>query len=107
VLLLLRRDTSRREPQRRDILKQFPPRPASDTTPPFPAPKVVIGGRKFWPKRTIREWLAEVAGDPPPPPRDDDEFLLTTAAVREMCGNVSSMWIWRRSQRKAAATEAA
>ena len=65
---------------------------------PFPEP-VVIAGRNYWPRRVVRRWLAAVARAPEPAPRDDDEALMTARAVRDMCGGVSEMWIWRKRLR--------
>jgi hypothetical protein len=65
---------------------------------PFPAPDVRIAGRKYWRKRTRREWVASVAGQPMPAPQPDDEMLETSNQVRAALGNVSSMWIWRHSR---------
>jgi hypothetical protein len=68
----------------------------------FPAP-IVIAGRNYWRKRGVREWIAAAASEPPPPPREDDEHLMTQRAVRQACGNVSAMWLWRRRKTGAAA----
>jgi hypothetical protein len=65
---------------------------------PFPAPDVRIGGRKYWRKRSRREWVAKLAGQPLPAPQTDDEMLETSNQVRAAMGNVSSMWIWRHSR---------
>ena len=74
----------------------------SSNQPPFPHP-VTISGRLYWRRRTVRCWLATVAGDGEPPPEPDDENLLNSTAVRAMCGGVSDMSLWRWRRRNVAA----
>jgi hypothetical protein len=62
---------------------------------PFPPP-IVIKGRNYYQRGRVRAWLATIAGGAPPAPQPDDEGLMTTRQVRELCGGVSDMWVWRR-----------
>jgi hypothetical protein len=73
---------------------------------PFPEP-ITIGNRNYWRRRTVRNWLATIAREGEPPARPDDEALLTSRAVRELCGGVSDMWIWRKRQRPTDTDQAA
>jgi hypothetical protein len=73
----------------------------------LPPPAARIGGRKFWKRRAIREYIAIVSSQPPPGERPDDDFLITSLEVRQMLGNVSDMWIHRHSRRPDASASAA
>jgi hypothetical protein len=68
---------------------------------PFPQPDLRVGGRKYWKKRSRREWVAKIAGQPLPTAQSDDEMLETSKQVRAALGNVSDMWIWRHSRESA------
>jgi hypothetical protein len=68
----------------------------------FPEP-VVIANRNYYPRGSVRRYLAELAGEQFVP-QPDDENLMTTRAVRQMFGGVSAMWVWRKRQHKPAAS---
>ncbi len=70
---------------------------------PFPQPDLRVGGRKYWKKRTRREWIASIAGQPAPEHSPDDEMLETSKQVRAALGNVSDMWLWRHSREQSIA----
>jgi hypothetical protein len=73
----------------------------------LPAPAARIGGRKFWKRRSIREYIAQVSNQPAPGDRPDDDYLIGSLEVRQMLGNVSDMWIHRHSRRPDAPQSAA
>jgi hypothetical protein len=72
----------------------------TDTDTYLPDPAVRIGGRKFWRRRAVREYIARIAGEPPPAPIADDEQLLGSLELRMWLGGVSEMWIHRHSRRQ-------
>jgi hypothetical protein len=68
----------------------------------FP-PAIRIGNRKFYKRRSLREYLAAISGELPPPSKPDDEYLINSRQLRQELGGVSEMWVWRREQERAAA----
>jgi hypothetical protein len=67
----------------------------------LPDPAVRIGRRKFWRKSSIRQYIAQVAGESPPAPLSDDEQLIGSVELRIWLGGVSDMFIYRHSRRSA------
>ncbi len=65
----------------------------------LPAPYTRIGGKKFWRRRSVREYLALIGGQPPPPSQSDDDYLMGSLELRMVLGGVSDMWILRHSRR--------
>ena len=67
---------------------------------PIPLPDPFkVNGRNYWTKGTFRCWRAQAAGLPKPAPQPDDDDWLTSRQIKEMCGGVSDMWIYRRRER--------
>jgi len=65
----------------------------------LPDPSARIGGRKFWRRRAVREYLARVSGEPAPTPQPEDEHLMGSLELRLVLGGVSDMWLYRHSRR--------
>jgi len=84
-----------------------PPRPGAAPKIFLPQPSAIISGRKFWNRRSIREFIAAVSNQPPPGERPDDDFLIGSLEVRQMLGGVSDMWLHRHSRRPDARQSAA
>ena len=72
--------------------------PAARRSPTLPDP-LVIGRLRYWRRGAIRQYLAEVAGEPAPAAQPDDEHLLQARELRRLLGGVSDMWIHRHSRR--------
>jgi hypothetical protein len=59
----------------------------------------VIGRLRYWRRGAIRQYLAQVAGEPAPAAQPDDEHLIQAKELRRLLGGVSDMWIHRHSRR--------
>ena len=64
-----------------------------------PDPVLIIGRRRYWRRRQIREAVALAAGEPMPPTQRDDEELVQAREVRRLLGGVSDMFLWRHARR--------
>jgi hypothetical protein len=72
---------------------------------PLLPPPLVIGRQRFWRLGGVRNFVAQVAGEPAPAPQPDDEHLIQARELRKMLGGVSDMWVWRHSRRAAQSAE--
>jgi hypothetical protein len=75
------------------------------TKPVLPQP-IVFGRRRYWRRRLIREYLAEVAKEPSPAPRPDDESLMDARELRTLLGGITDMTLWRRMRPSASPSSA-
>jgi hypothetical protein len=69
----------------------------------LPDPHARIGGRKFWQRRAIREYLAALANQPAPASQADDDYLIGSTELKKVLGNVSDMWLHRHARPRDAA----
>jgi hypothetical protein len=70
----------------------------------FPDP-LYIGKQRRWRLSELINYERALAGLPPAECNPADEQYLTAAQVRTRYGNVSDMWLWRRTAPEAASAQ--